>query len=64
MKLVKYTSNANFRKRLWHIILHVFNVYICYITFFTNYIKNCFAAGDPNSWRLGRIDETDHETAV
>ncbi|XP_032582355.1 blood vessel epicardial substance isoform X2 [Drosophila sechellia] len=21
-------------------------------------------AGDPNSWRLGRIDETDHETAV
>jgi len=22
------------------------------------------AAGDPNSWRLGRIDETDHETAV
>jgi len=22
------------------------------------------SAGDPNSWRLGRIDETDHETAV
>lgn len=22
------------------------------------------AAGDPNAWRLGRIEETDHETPV
>lgn len=22
------------------------------------------AAGDPNAWRLGRIEEADHETAV
>lgn len=28
-----------------------------------NFIK-IFPANDPNSWRLGRIDETDHETAV
>lgn len=23
-----------------------------------------FSAGDPNAWRLGRIEEADHETAV
>lgn len=23
-----------------------------------------FLVGDPNAWRLGRIEETDHETAV
>ena len=29
---------------------------------FVNYF--IIAVGDPNSWRLGRIDETDTETAV
>ena len=32
-----------------------------------NYFKSCSrftAAGDPNAWRLGRIEETDHETPV
>ncbi|KAL9881632.1 popeye domain-containing protein 3 isoform X3 [Glossina fuscipes] len=27
-------------------------------------ISKYYESGDPNSWRLGRIDETDHETAV
>ncbi|XP_055390080.1 popeye domain-containing 2 isoform X2 [Condylostylus longicornis] len=26
--------------------------------------KYYYVAGDPNAWRLGRIEETDHETAV
>ncbi|KRF82323.1 blood vessel epicardial substance isoform X3 [Drosophila novamexicana] len=30
----------------------------------TALINRQLQAGDPNSWRLGRIDETDHETAV
>lgn len=33
---------------------------------FSNNKKFMFiaAAGDPNAWRLGRIEETDHETPV
>lgn len=27
-------------------------------------IINITAGGDPNAWRLGRIEETDHETPV
>lgn len=28
------------------------------------YFDTVFFAADPNAWRLGRIDEADHETAV
>lgn len=45
--------NLNFTL-CWKVYYNIIKKNYCYFT----------AAGDPNAWRLGRIEETDHETPV
>lgn len=44
--------------------IHILYDYDRITTFVLFYWLLYAAAGDPNAWRLGRIEETDHETPV
>lgn len=49
-----------------YILVHIL-IHISILLFCSNKKYLCYyvaAAGDPNAWRLGRIEETDHETPV
>lgn len=53
-----------FRHRSLFLIIKFHNIKLHHCDQIVNSVFLFFLVGNPNAWRLGRIDELDHETAV